>query len=567
MRLRSISSLEERIAFLDDQDRRVLSISPSSTSSLGSDSYYDEVYETKARYMVGLRSPWNRRLNAWLRSRPRHLRRTFRRNPRSFFLTFLKYVFQLICAFVVLVPIFAPSYKHPPAHYKAMESRCHGGSKNAEAGCANPYNEQVFISITLYDAGGRLAGGRWGDSLLQLIHLIGDKNVFLSIYESNSGPEGEKALKSLKSRLRCRFSIVSDPETPKSDFPTVKMPDGSHRLKRLAFLSEMRNRALRPLDTFDPELGIVDYDRILFMNDIAFRPLDAAQLLFSTNVGPDGKAHYLSACGLDYKYPLVFYDLYAMRDAEGFSNGLPLFPIFSGAGQGLSRTAMLSETDAVPVSSCWGGIVAMDARYVQNPNVTLPDPNFQDIGRHVVSPSDPRNVTSPVRFRYEPEIFYDACECCLFLADVAKVAKNQEAKELGVYVNPYVRVAYKYTLLAWLPWLQRWERLFVIPQNILTPLFNLPTHNPHRTVQEGQMFTEEIWVGEGDTAHWELVQRPGRNAMFCGVREMQTIRTGTRARSPSLIISRANRPIGERSDDENWDNNYIPKGQALHFPT
>ncbi|RYO85621.1 hypothetical protein DL766_005410 [Monosporascus sp. MC13-8B] len=565
MRLRSISSLEDRIAFLDDPDRRVLSTSPSSTSSLGSDSYYDELYETKKAYMVGFRSPWNRRLSAWLRSRPRHLRRAFRRNPTSCILTILKYILQIFCALLILVPIFAPSYKHPPAHYKALESRCHGG-KNAEPGCANPHNEQVFISITLYDAGGRLAGGRWGDSLLQLIHLIGHKNVFLSIYESNSGPEGERALRSLKSRLRCRFSIVSDPETPKSDFPTVKLPDGSHRLKRLAFLSEMRNRALRPLDTFDPELGIVDYDRILFMNDIAFRPLDAAQLLFSTNVGPDGKAHYLSACGLDYKIPLKFYDLYAMRDAEGYSNGLPIFPIFSNAGQGLSRAAMLSETDAVPVSTCWGGIVAMDARYVQNQNKTLPEPGFQDIGRHVIDPANPRNVTSPVRFRYEPEIFYDACECCLFLADVTQVAKKQEASELGVYVNPYVRVAYKYSLLAWLPWIQRWERLFAIPQGILTPLFNLPTHNPHRTVREGQPFREEIWVGEGDAAHWEMVERRGRNAMFCGVREMQTIRTGT---EPPYLRPFLGLTVfaGERTDDENWDNNDIPKGQTLYFPT
>ena len=175
----------------------------------------------------------------------------------------------------------------------------------------------------------------------------------------------------------------------------------------------------------------------------------------------------------------------------------------------------------------------MEAKYVQNPNMTLPEPTFQDMGRHVIDPNEPRNVTSPVRFRYEPEIFYDACECCLFLADVAQVAKKQDAKELGVYVNPYVRVAYKYSLLAWLPWLQRWERIFTIPQAILTPLFNLPTHNPHRQVKEGQLFTEEIWVGEGNAAHWELVQRQGRNGMFCGVREMQTIRTGM-SRCPSL---------------------------------
>jgi hypothetical protein len=393
--------------------------------------------------------------------------------------------------------------------------------------------------------------GTWGQTLLKLIHLLGEENVFVSIYENDSGVEGARALAGLQSRLKCLHKVVNDAHVPISDFPTLRMPDGTDRVKRLAYLSEMRNRALRPLDTFDKELGIQKFDKVLFLNDVAFRPMDAIHLLFSTNAGLDGRAKYLSACALDFIQPLKFYDLYAQRDAEGFSGGLPIFPFFSTEGEGISRKAILTQKDAVPVKSCWGGMVAMQAQYVQNLEPTLPTPNFQQIGSHVIDPTAPTNITAPVRFRYEPEIFFDACECCLLLADVSQAAKNQGATELGTYVNPYVRVAYTERTLSWIPWAQRWERLLTIPQLLISKLVGLPTHNPHRTVEEGEMFTEEVYnVGAGSgLGQWSLVERPARNGMFCGVREMQIIRQA------------------KRTKDTNWENTKMPVGQTLDFPT
>lgn len=122
---------------------------------------------------------------------------------------------------------------------------------------------------------------------------------------------------------------------------------------------------------------------------------------------------YLSVCALDYRYPFLFYDLYAQRDAEGYSNGLPFFLIFSKAGQGFSRSDMLHQKDAVRVKACWRGMVAMRARDLQNHERKLPRPDFQQLGAHVINPSNPQKVAAPVRFRYEPEVFFDACECCL----------------------------------------------------------------------------------------------------------------------------------------------------------
>ncbi|KAK8029737.1 hypothetical protein PG993_011028 [Apiospora rasikravindrae] len=552
--MRQFASSSERQPFVDPADQ---TLSPASSTTLGDFDYAEDVEKDSWQDRLssaGGGQSWN----SWFRSRQRGFRRILRRHPGHPLFTVLKYTILLICILFIGTPILAPSYTRQPKHYRDLAARCEGPGPTPEPGCANPFKEKVFISVSLYDKDGHLATGSWGRTLLELVQLIGEDNVFVSIYENDSGEAGEKALNWLKSQLRCRHKVVYDPHVSLSDFPTIRMPDGTDRIKRLAYLSEMRNRPLRPLDqlnTKDADSGgVVEYDKILFLNDVAFHPIDAAQLLFSTNVGPDGRTRYLSTCGMDFFNPLLFYDLYAQRDAEGFSNGLPLFPYFSNAGAGLSRAAVLRQADAVPVTACWGGIVAMQARHVQNLNQTLPDPDFRAIGHHVLDPAQPAKVTSPVRFRYEPEVFYDACECCLFLADVTQAARQaggQTEKELGTYVNPYVRVAYSQETLAWLPWVKRWERLLSVPQRILTPILRLPTHNPHRAVREGESFMEEVWVNnEGSQGgRWQLTQRQARNGLQCGVREMQLVQQG------------------ERTNDVNWQNTKMPPGQTLHFPT
>ncbi|KAI5865998.1 glycosyltransferase family 69 protein [Durotheca rogersii] len=475
------------------------------------------------------------------------LRRKIQRHPLRVAIALIKYLIIAVCLLLVGTPIVVPSYTRPPPHYRDLESRCQGFLR--QPGCANIRNEQVFISVSLYDEGGRLADGYWGESLLELIHLLGNNNVFLSIYENDSGPEGASALESLRKQLRCKHSIVNDPHVSLAKFPTVTLPDDTTRVKRLAYLSEMRNRALRPLDRFDPSVGTVQYDKVLFLNDVVFHPMEAVHLLLSTNLDADGRANYLSACAIDFWNPFKFYDVYVTRDFEGYTAGSAFYPVFSHAGRGVSRAAMLDQTDAVPVRGCWSGMVAMQAEYIQNLNTSLPNPHFQDISSHVIDPENPRNVTAPVRFRYEPEAFFEACECCLFLADVSQVARKSGDEVLGVFMNPYVRVAYTERTLAWLPWVRRWERLFSIPHTISSYFWSMPSPNPHRTVQEGETFNEEVWVGEGNVGYWQLVQRTARNGLFCGARELQVLK------------------LGERDGDINWENIKIPAGQTMHFPT
>lgn len=524
------ASQEERVAFLG----------PNSFDGISSEDGIDE---------LGVKRPkpfrrFPQRLSSWLRSRPRTVRRTLLRHPLQALFLAIKYTAILFVVLFITTPILAPSYTRLPPHYRELKARCEG--PDALPGCANKFNEKVFISVSLYDKAGHLAGGRWGGTILELIQMLGPENTFLSIYENDS-PGGAAALGEFEKKVPCRHEIVYDAHVSLNEFANITMPDGTERMKRLSYLSEMRNRALRPLDKFREENGVKSFDKVLFVNDIAFDPVDAAQLLFNTNLGPDGRSHYLSACGLDYNNPFLFYDLYAQRDAEGYSNGLPIFPIFSTAGQGLSRSDMLAQKDAVRATSCWSGMVAMQGKYVQNLNNNLPAPEFQTIGAHTIDPDRPVPIQAPVRFRHEPEVFFDACECCLFLADVSTAAKKDNAREQGVFVNPYIRVAYDESTLRWLPIVRRWERLFPIPQRIISYFVGLPRNNPYRSVQEGEAFVEERW--DETKNHWELVNRTGRSGLICAVREMQLIQEK------------------KRTGDKNWLNVDMPPGQQLDFPT
>lgn len=526
---------------LSDEERQGF-LSYDSRSSEG-DSEFDDVL-LKSTPSDEKPLSLNTRLRAWLCSRPRHIRRNVFRHPLTATLLVAKYIILSVLIVLIATPILIPSYTRLPSHYRELKARC--TQRDAEPGCANTFQEKIFISVSLYDKDGKIAGGRWSEQMLELIHMLGPENTFLSIYENDS-PQGRAALEEFKSKVPCRHEIVYDDSVSLDGFGNVTLPNGDERMKRLSYLSEMRNRALRPLDRFRDDSGVVTFDKVLFMNDVLFNTVDAAQLLFSTNVGEDGRTHYLSTCALDYINPFKFYDLYAQRDAEGYSNGVPIFPIFTTAGQGLSRADMLAQKDAVRATGCWSGMVAMQARYVQNLKASLPTPEFQDIGAHVIDPANPHAIESPVRFRYEPETFFDACECCLFLADVSTAARKDDAIDQGVFVNPYVRVAYEEWVLRWLHRVKLWERLFVVPHRIVSYFAGLPRNNPYREVSEGEPFVEEVWsVTEN---RWELKNRTGRSGLFCAVREMQ------------LLLTEA------RTGDKNWGNVDIPGGQQLWFPS
>jgi hypothetical protein len=86
----------------------------------------------------------------------------------------------------ILTPIFNPSYTNRPAHYTGT----------------NPNNEKVFIAANIVDEA--LIRGAWGQAVVKLVELLGQDNVFLSIYENDSGEGTAEALNELKDMVRCK---------------------------------------------------------------------------------------------------------------------------------------------------------------------------------------------------------------------------------------------------------------------------------------------------------------------------------------------------------------------------
>ncbi|KAK4950520.1 hypothetical protein LTR66_013959, partial [Elasticomyces elasticus] len=420
--------------------------------------------------------------------------------PRLFIRLVLS--FPLVVVFlVVATAILRPSYTRLPAHYDDLRRRA---LQTSLPGRANVNNERVFIAASLYDEDGRLAGGAWGRSIIDLVDLLGPENTFVSIYENDPDPKAEAALKSLGRKVACNASLVTE-SLPLSGYPHVLLANGESRVRRIAQLADMRNRALRPLD--DPSLP--RFDKLLYLNDIYFNPLDAAQLLFSTKMNvTTGRTSYRAACAVDFVNPFKFYDTFATHGLDGFGVGLPFYPWFTGAGEGTSRADVLAQKDAVRVRSCWGGMVAFEAKWFQkqppdaqrdllasselslSKNVT----RRRHLSREDAAPASvpvqdpqPTSPASPLRFRAETEMYWESSECCLIHADLA-LPRDPAAPfvDSGIYMNPYVRTAYSQRTLSWLPLATRPERLYSWIHGALNRILKLPTGHDRRTEIPGQ---------------------------------------------------------------------------------
>ena len=425
------------------------------------------------------------------------------------------YAFAIILlALVLFIALFLqPSYAKPPAHYQSLKTRI---QSSEDYGRANPENQKIFIAASLYDDGGHLLGGAWGEAVLKLINMLGNRNVFLSIYETNSGEAASVAQFKFQKRVQCQHNMIMEESPLPEELPRIKLPDGSERTKRIAYLAEVRNRALLPLDEY-PEKK---YDKLLYLNDVAFDPIEAAQLLLSTNMDEHGKTAYRAACAVDFINPFKFYDTFATRDLEGYSMGVPFFPWFTNAGSGSSRLDVLAGKDAVRVKSCWGGMVAFDAK--------------------------PFQANPPLRFRATSDIYWDASECCLIHADLLDQSSFEESGDyVGVYMNPFVRVAYSNATLPWIRRVQRVERLFTIPHNLINHLVGLPWFNPRRSEVVGSQVEEKVWVEDksmkaGGSFKKEL--REATRGGYCGMRTLQVIKESQR--------------VGEK----NWERIAVPPG-------
>ncbi|KAK0715250.1 cryptococcal mannosyltransferase 1-domain-containing protein [Lasiosphaeris hirsuta] len=256
----------------------------------------------------------------------------------------------------------------------------------------------------------------WNKGVVDLVNALGPENVFVSVYESGSWDDSKGALRELDRELEktgVGKQITLDDTTHEElvtgqpgeeGWITVSSGEraGKKALRRIPYLSRLRNLTLQPLREL-AENGTT-FDHVLFLGDVVFSVSDVVGLL-NTNDGL-----YAAACSLDFSRPPLYYDTFALRDADGHEHASQTWPYFRSAD---SRNAMLDGV-SVPVSSCWNGIVAM------------PTSAFTGIKGLKFRGIDDTLANSHL----------EGSECCLIHGD------NPASRTRGVFLNPNVRVGY-----------------------------------------------------------------------------------------------------------------------------
>lgn len=118
----------------------------------------------------------------------------------------------------------------------------------------------------------------WSQALVDLAWKLGPENVYISIYESGSYDNTKAALIELDrelDRMLIPRNITLSPVTheqeiaaPPGENGWIVTPGGKKELRRIPYLSRIRNRSLQPLQELASQ-GIT-FDKVLFLNDVVF---------------------------------------------------------------------------------------------------------------------------------------------------------------------------------------------------------------------------------------------------------------------------------------------------------
>lgn len=189
------------------------------------------------------------------------LRTSFRRSPRSrilraSFLTFLA-VFLLDLLSIV------------------SARRRHQGS--AIPADLRQQEEKIFVSSIHWNNEAILRDS-WNEAVIDLVNHFGPDRIYVSIFESGSWDDTKGALRLLDNELQSLgvpHSIVLEESTHADELartpgPTgwIETPRGKKELRRVPYLSALRNISLKPLAKLAKE-GI-RFQRVLFLNDVVF---------------------------------------------------------------------------------------------------------------------------------------------------------------------------------------------------------------------------------------------------------------------------------------------------------
>ena len=122
---------------------------------------------------------------------PKYIRAAYPRSRIRLVLRIIHVIILALFLWTFLTPIVNPSYVQRPYHYSGRNLR----------------REKVFIAANIVDED--LIRGEWGKRVVELVDLLGNDNVFLSIYENDSGPGTKAALQELGKKVQCEYDHKS----------------------------------------------------------------------------------------------------------------------------------------------------------------------------------------------------------------------------------------------------------------------------------------------------------------------------------------------------------------------
>lgn len=156
----------------------------------------------------------------------------------------------------------------------AQVLRCQSGP-TTETVARRP--ERVYIA-SLHWNNEPVLRSHWNDAVVALAVALGRENVFITVYESGSWDDSKGALRELDMALEkheIRRNITLSKVTHLDEMSVthkgpgwVDTPRGRAELRRIPYLSRLRNWTLEPLQELVRQGE--KFDKVLFLNDVVF---------------------------------------------------------------------------------------------------------------------------------------------------------------------------------------------------------------------------------------------------------------------------------------------------------
>ncbi|KAF9027415.1 capsular associated protein [Hymenopellis radicata] len=297
-----------------------------------------------------------------------------------------------------------------------------------------PRNASYYMAANLYNSAAVLPS--WKKEMHELIAHLGEANVFVSIYESNSVDNSAALLGAFKEELDKRGvanKIVTEQGT--------RGRWGLNSPARIAYMAEIRNKVLQPLKDMERR-----FSKVIFFNDVFFDWREVMELIDTK------RGDYDLACAMDFD-GIGLYDIWVVRDACG-RTAKEIWPYFSSDSRAVSN---LRRHQPIEVASCWNGIAVFNAVWFTPGGVNVTKPSTD-------SPTRTGDFLPPLPLEFRGSTDCTSSECFIIGMDMHFWNTPQRPK---IYVNPRVRVAYEklnyvfhtqleYMNLAW-PWRLIWQ--------------------------------------------------------------------------------------------------------------